>query len=281
MTANVIEVEHLEKRYQLGELADTAACARRGGAGRKARRRMSRGDAREEVWSLRDLSFEVGEGEAVGVIGRNGAGKSTLLKVLTRITEPTSGLTRTCGRVGSLLEVGTGFHPELTGRENVYLNGVDPRHEPPRHDRSGSTRSSTSPASPASSTRRSSATRRACSCGSRSRSPRTWSRRSLVVDEVLAVGDAEFQRKCLGKMQDVGAGRPYRRLRQPRHGRDRTPVLARHLARQGHRARRRWAGRVDRPVLELGRAGCTAAAGRGLVPGPLRVNDIRLVDRRR
>jgi hypothetical protein len=79
---------------------------------------------RDEVWSLRDVDLDVAEGEAVGLLGRNGAGKSTMLKVLTRITDPTSGTVRTRGRVGALLEVGTGFHPELTGRENVYLNGA-------------------------------------------------------------------------------------------------------------------------------------------------------------
>ncbi|HVL91731.1 MAG TPA: ATP-binding cassette domain-containing protein, partial [Acidimicrobiales bacterium] len=122
-TANAIEVEGLSKRYLLGEdhlgmrnlRESITATVRR--AGRPAAERA-------EIWSLRDVTLEVPQGSAMGLIGRNGAGKSTLLKVLNRITEPTAGVSRTRGRVGSLLEVGTGFHPELTGRENIYLNGA-------------------------------------------------------------------------------------------------------------------------------------------------------------
>ncbi len=122
MGLNAIEVEALSKRYFLGQdhgrgnLRETLS-----GAVRRIGRSRT---PRSEIWSLRDVNLEVPEGTALGVIGRNGAGKSTLLKVLTRITEPTSGVSRTRGRVGSLLEVGTGFHPELTGRENVFLNGA-------------------------------------------------------------------------------------------------------------------------------------------------------------
>jgi ABC-type polysaccharide/polyol phosphate transport system ATPase subunit len=119
-----IEVEHLSKRYRLGE--DQFGGTLREAAARSVRRlgQPRQRPERDEIWSLRDVSLEVPEGVALGVVGRNGAGKSTLLKVLSRITEPTSGLTRTRGRVAALLEVGTGFHPELTGRENVYLNAA-------------------------------------------------------------------------------------------------------------------------------------------------------------
>ena len=125
VSAPAIRVEGLGKVYRLGArrpyetLRDSLAETLR----RPFRRSAS--DARDDrLWALRDLSFEVGHGEVVGVIGRNGAGKSTLLKILSRITEPTEGQARIAGRIGSLLEVGTGFHPELSGRENIQLNGA-------------------------------------------------------------------------------------------------------------------------------------------------------------
>src|SRR2546421_10911110 len=108
--------------YRLGEISATNL--REAITQRLHRRPRTVGNERRDLWSLRDVTFSVDEGEAVGVIGRNGAGKSTLLKILSRITEPTAGVARTRGRVGALLEVGTGFHPELTGRENVYLSGA-------------------------------------------------------------------------------------------------------------------------------------------------------------
>jgi len=160
------------------------------------------GDTLEEVWALKDVSFEIKRGEAVGIIGRNGAGKSTLLKILSRITEPTTGRVTIKGRVASLLEVGTGFHSELTGRENIYLNGTIlgmTRAEIKRKfDEivafSGISKYLDTPVKRYSSGMY---VRLAFAIAAHLESE------ILIVDEVLAVGDAEFQKKCLGKMQDV------------------------------------------------------------------------------
>ena len=186
----------VSKRYRLGEyrtsLGEVLADL---GARMRSRAQPSSGD----LWALRNVSLEVAEGEAVGIVGRNGAGKSTLLKVLTRITEPTAGVARTRGRVGVAARGRHRLPPRAhRARERV------PQRRHPRHDRreiarAASTRSSSSPASSGSSTRRSSATRPACTCGSPSPSPPTSTPDILLVDEVLAVGDAEFQRKCLGQ----------------------------------------------------------------------------------
>lgn len=156
----------------------------------------------EEIWALKDVSFTVEQGEVLGIIGRNGAGKSTLLKILSRVTAPTSGRIKVKGRVASLLEVGTGFHPELTGRENVYLNGTIlgmSRKEIDRKfdeivDFSGVEKFIDTPVKRYSSGMY---VRLAFAVAAH------LDPEILVVDEVLAVGDAEFQKKCLGKMSDV------------------------------------------------------------------------------
>jgi ABC-type polysaccharide/polyol phosphate transport system ATPase subunit len=161
----------------------------------------------EEFWALKDVSFEVKQGEAVGIIGRNGAGKSTLLKLLSRITEPTTGRVRVRGRVASLLEVGTGFHPELTGRENIFLNGaILGMHRAEIKSKFDEIvafaeveRFLDTPVKRYSS----GMYMRLAFAVAAHLEPEI-----LVVDEVLAVGDAQFQKKCLGKMKDVtGAGR--------------------------------------------------------------------------
>jgi lipopolysaccharide transport system ATP-binding protein len=162
--------------------------------------------AKEEyVWALRDINFEVQEGEVLGIIGKNGAGKSTLLKILSRVTSPTTGVIKTKGRIASLLEVGTGFHPELTGRENIYLNGailgMTRAEITAKLDEivefSGCEMYIDTP------TKRYSSgmTVRLAFAVAAHLEPDI-----LVVDEVLAVGDAEFQKKAIGKMQDISKG---------------------------------------------------------------------------
>lgn len=159
----------------------------------------------EALWALKDVSFEVKQGEVVGIIGRNGAGKSTLLKILSRITEPTEGEARVYGRVGSLLEVGTGFHPELTGRENIYLNGAILGMRKTEIDRKFDEIVAFAEIEKFLDTpvkRYSSGmyVRLAFSVAAH------LEPEVLVVDEVLAVGDAQFQKKCLGKMSEVASG---------------------------------------------------------------------------
>lgn len=158
----------------------------------------------QQLWALRDVSFQVREGEVLGVIGRNGAGKSTLLKILSRITAPTTGRATICGRVGSLLEVGTGFHPELTGRENIYLNGAILGMK-----RAEITRKLTEIIEFAEMARFIDTPVKRYSSGMIVRLAFAVAAHLepevLIVDEVLAVGDAEFQKKCLGKMKDVAS----------------------------------------------------------------------------
>ena len=170
----------------------------------EANDRATKSDS-EYVWSLRDINFEIEQGDAVGIIGRNGAGKSTLLKLLSKVTKPTTGKIYTNGRIASLLEVGTGFHPEMTGRENIFLNGAIlgmTRKEIKRKfdeivDFSGVERYIDTPVKRYSSGMY---VRLAFAVAAHLESE------ILIVDEVLAVGDAEFQKKCLGKMGDVSKG---------------------------------------------------------------------------
>jgi lipopolysaccharide transport system ATP-binding protein len=210
MNDTAINVQHLSKRYTIGAAVGQQTFREALISGAKAPLRRMRSALRgggsvaatRDFWALRDISFEVKRGEVVGIIGRNGAGKSTLLKILSRITGPTGGYAEIHGRVGTLLEVGTGFHPELTGRENMYLNGailgmsradIDRKFDEivafaeveqfidtmVKHYSSGMYL-------------------RLAFAVAAHLEPEI-----LIVDEVLAVGDAQFQRKCLGKMGEV------------------------------------------------------------------------------
>jgi len=208
MSAAAISVSGLGKRFRVGEreryLALRDVLAR---AAKAAFRRRSggNGNGRAHIWALREVSFEVREGETIGIIGRNGAGKSTLLKILAGITLPTEGWAEVRGRVGSLLEVGTGFHPELTGRENIYFSGsilgMKKREIDRKFDEiaafSGVETFLDTPLKHYSSGMQ---LRLAFSVAAH------LEPEVLLVDEVLAVGDLEFQRKCLGKMEEVTRG---------------------------------------------------------------------------
>jgi lipopolysaccharide transport system ATP-binding protein len=202
-TRAVIEVEGLAKQYRLGQLQagyDTLRDSISHGINRMLGREHL--PPAETIWALRDVSFGVEQGEVMGVIGPNGAGKSTLLKILTRITTPTQGSAMIRGRVGSLLEVGTGFHGELTGRENIYLNGSIlgmtrreiTRKLPEIVEFSGVSKFIDTPVKRYSSGMY---VRLAFSVAAH------LEPEILLVDEVLAVGDAEFQRRCLGRMEEM------------------------------------------------------------------------------
>jgi lipopolysaccharide transport system ATP-binding protein len=211
MSEIAIRVEGLGKQYRLGGKVESYRTLRDSITDFATWPvRLFKGELRnraEKIWALQDVSFEVERGKVLGVVGRNGAGKSTLLKILSRVTEPTAGIAEIRGRVGSLLEVGTGFHPELTGRENIFLNGavlgMRRREIAAKFDEivefSGVSKFIDTAVKHYSSGMY---LRLAFSVAAH------LEPEILVVDEVLAVGDAEFQRKCLGKMSDVAeAGR--------------------------------------------------------------------------
>src|ERR1700677_1238047 len=211
MSTPAIRVENLGKKYHISHqhegrryksMRDTIAGKFKGIIGRGT---GSQASTFEDFWALKDISFEINQGDAVGIIGRHGAGKSTLLQLLSRITDPSAGRMELEGRVSSLLEVGTGFHPELTGRENIYLNGailgmskVEIKSKfdeivafaevekfldtPVKRYSSGMY------------------VRLAFAVAAH------LEPEILIIDEVLAVGDAEFQKKCLGKMREVASG---------------------------------------------------------------------------
>jgi ABC-type polysaccharide/polyol phosphate transport system ATPase subunit len=205
MIGNAIEMHGVGKRYRLGSAVgpDNLREALAHGVRSRMRGRRRTDDDSRDVWALRDVNLAVPEGATVGIVGRNGAGKSTLLKILSRITEPTEGRSRVRGKVGSLLEVGTGFHPELSGRENIFLNaavlGMPRAVVARRLDEivafSGVARFLDTPV-------------KRYSSGMYLRLAFAVAAHIdadvLLVDEVLAVGDAEFQRRCLGTMEQIG-----------------------------------------------------------------------------
>ena len=217
MSRIAIKAENISKQYRLGEIGTGTISHDLNRWWHKVRgkedpflkigesnNRSQKGES-DYVWSLKDINFEINQGDAVGIIGRNGAGKSTLLKLLSKVTKPSTGQFKVNGRIASLLEVGTGFHPEMTGRENIYLNGAIlgmRRSEITRKfdeivDFAGIERYIDTPVKRYSSGMY---VRLAFAVAAHLESE------ILIVDEVLAVGDAEFQNKCLGKMGDVSKG---------------------------------------------------------------------------
>ena len=246
----------LGKRYRLGAPPGAVCAAHRVALRTRSGARSDAGTARSRVLGAAGRHLRgPRRARSSAIIGRNGAGKTTLLKILSRITEPTEGTATLRGRVGSLLEVGTGFHPELTGRENIYLNGAIlgmRRAEIRRQfdeivDFAEVERFLDTPV-------------KRYSSGMQVRLGFAVAAHLepeiLVVDEVLAVGDAAFQQKCLGKMEDVGARRPDRPLREPQHGGGREPVHTWPSAaartsrcdRPDRRGGRRLPRQVDRPI---------------------------------
>lgn len=218
MAKTVLKVENLSKLYRLGEVGTGTISHDLNRWWAKMRRkddpyaqvgavndRTQKAEKGEQIWALKDINFEVKQGEVLGIIGKNGAGKSTLLKLLSRITAPTTGNVKIKGRVASLLEVGTGMHPEMTGRENVYLNGtilgMSKKEISSKFaeimDFAGCAKYADTPV-------------KRYSSGMKVRLGFAVAAflepEILIVDEVLAVGDAEFQKKAIGKMQDISHG---------------------------------------------------------------------------
>ena len=212
-----LEIENLSKQYRLGQVGTGTLSHDLNRWWHKIRGKedpyLKIGEANDRtksgnsdyVWALQDVNFKIGQGDAVGIIGRNGAGKSTLLKLLSKVTKPTTGSIKVRGRIASLLEVGTGFHPEMTGRENIFLNGailgMTRREIKSKFDEivdfAGVERYIDTPVKRYSSGMY---VRLAFAVAAHLESE------ILIVDEVLAVGDADFQKKCLGKMGDVSKG---------------------------------------------------------------------------
>jgi lipopolysaccharide transport system ATP-binding protein len=205
MGDSVIDIKEISKVYRIDPATGTSGARTLQEDLLNVFRRSRSGHRKVEIWALKDVSFGVAAGEVVGLIGRNGAGKSTLLKILSRITEPTSGMADIYGRVGSLLEVGTGFHTELTGRENIFLSGsiLGMRKDEitRKYDEivefSGVEKYIDTPVKRYSSGM---AVRLAFAVAAH------LDPEVLLIDEVLAVGDAAFQKKCLGKMSEVAGG---------------------------------------------------------------------------
>ena len=286
MSTPAIRAEHLGKRYRLGARRRRSATARDAIAGAatrllgRFRREPAAVELNDVLWALDDVTFEVQPGETIGIIGRNGAGKSTLLKILSRIMEPTTGYAEITGRVGSLLEVGTGFHADLTGRENTYLNGAILGMK-----RAEIERKFDEIVAFAEVERFIDTPVKFYSSGMYMRLAFAVAAHLeteiLVVDEVLAVGDIQFQKKCLGKMDDIA-----------RHGR--TVLFISHnmeavqrlctrgmLLERGHLIASGSIGEVvtryratERRLVDIGRFNTRGRSGTGWA----RIRELRLVD---
>ncbi|MBZ5557765.1 MAG: ATP-binding cassette domain-containing protein, partial [Acidobacteriia bacterium] len=251
MTHPAIRIEHLGKEYRIGgqperyrSLRDSVVKAAKAPFQRVASVLSGRSSVLSErtFWALRDITLDIQPGEVVGIIGRNGAGKSTLLKILSRITEPTVGHADIYGRVGSLLEVGTGFHPELTGRENIYLNGAILGMARAEIERKFDEIVAFSEIETFIDTMvkhySSGMYMRLAFAVAAHLEPEI-----LLIDEVLAVGDLEFQRKCLGKMEDVSRlGRTVLFVSHNMSAVTRTPAVVAEYVFKGYgtRAERQW-----------------------------------------